>query len=419
MFLTILALPASAKRLLSDGTSRMRFKGRGLTRRFLPGCSSPLSNAYGRAAFWLNAALALLVICSVMAVLYFTSGIRNKRTQPAVSLDQKEGDKPAKRYKISISARKAVQIAPGSLSDTVTRETPTEGDSKIPSEAIGGQMTTALERTDNQRIAGPDGAAYQQNKSSPTQIEKRPVKETEKGRSIAAREDVDSNLSPGQKAGAQEVAGPDVAAKTEKGFSHEVDKAASRAGAEAGKRLFVKVHVGNVREEPSMTSKVKFRLDMGDLVTVTGKRRGWVSVKLDDGRFGWVYHTLLTDSIVPQEATPRAAKKIKMIRREVTAEDVTKVVFVLNGPFSPETMIVEGENPRVVCDFFDADLASDIADSIEVNNGIVEKIRTGMHKWPKFKVRVVLDLVPGRNYEIDEIFLEKKNHYVLVVKTKE
>ena len=420
MFLTIFALPAIGKKLLPNETSGMRVQGRHLTYQVFFGCSSPLSNAHGRAAFWLSAALALLVICSVMAVLYFTSGIRNKRTQPAVSLDQKEGDKPAKLYKISMPARKAVQIAPGSLSDTATRETPAEGDSEIPSEAIGGQMPTALERTDNQRIAGPDGDAYQQNKSSPTQIDKQSVKETEKGSSIAAREDVDPKLSPGQKEGAQEVpTGLDVAAKTEKGVSHEVDKAASQAGAEAGKRLFVKVHIGNVREEPSMTSRVKFRLKTGDPVTVTGKRRGWVSVKLDDGRFGWVYHTLLTDSIVPQEATPRAAKTIKMIRREVAAEDVAKVIFELNGPFSPETMIVEGENPRVVCDFFNAGFAPDIPDSIEINNGIVEKIRTGVHKWPKFKVRVVLDLVPGRNYEIDEIFLEKENHYVLVVKTKE
>ena len=377
MFLSyIFALPASGKGLLPNGTSGMRFQGRRLTRQFLFGCCSPLSNAHGRAAYWLNAALVLLVICSAVAVLFLTSGIRNKRIQPIISLDQKEVSKPAQRYKIPMPARESVQLAPGSSSDTVAHEAPAEEYSKLPSEAIGSQATTPLERNDNNaRLASPAGAVDQQNVLSPPETEKRPVK--------------------------------------------EVDKASLQAGAETGKRLFVKVHVGNVREEPSTTSRVKFRLEMGDPVTVTGKRGGWVAVKLDDGRFGWVYHTLLTDSIVPQKATARATREIKAIRPEVAAKDVAKVIFELNGPFPPQTMIVEGEKPRVVCDFFDAGLASDIGDSIEVNNGIVEKIRTGMHKWPEFKVRVVLDLVPERNYEVDQIFFEKENYYVLVVKAKE
>jgi len=118
-------------------------------------------------------------------------------------------------------------------------------------------------------------------------------------------------------------------------------------------------------------------------------------------------------------ATARAAKEIKAIRPEVAAKDVAKVIFELNTPFSPQTMILEGEKPRVVCDFFDAGLAPDIGESIEVSNGILERIRTGMHKWPKFKVRVVLDLVPERNYEIDQSFFEKENYYVLVIKAKD
>jgi len=421
MFLShIYTSPARGKALLS-GTSGMRFQGWSQTLPFLFGCCSPLSNAHGRAVYWLNAALVVLVICSAVAVLYLTSGITDKRIQPVISLDQKEVSKPAQRYKIPMHARESAQLNPGSSSDTVAHEAPAEEYSKPPSEVIGSQATTPLERSnDNVRLASPDGVVDQQNVLSLPETEKRPVKEVEKGGSIVTREDVDPKLPADEKAGAQEIApGPDVTVKTEKGSSHKVDKASLQTGAEPDKRLFVKVHVGNVREEPSTTSKVKFRLQMGDPVTVTGKRRGWVSVKLDDGRFGWVYHNLLTDSIVPQKATARATREIKAIRPEVAVKDVAKVVLELNGPFPPQTMIVEGEKPRVVCDFFDARLAFDIGDSIEVNNGIVEKIRIGIHKWPKSKVRVVLDLVPERNYEIDQIFLEKENYYVLVVKAKE
>ena len=420
MFLNyIFALPAREKTLLS-GTSGMRFQGRRLTRQFLFGCCSPLSNAHGRAAYWLNAALVLLVICSVVAVLFITSGIKNRRIQPIISLDQKEVSIPAKRYKIPMPAREPVQLASGSSSDTGTHEAPAEEYSKLPSEAIGSQATTPLERTDDTRLASPAAVADQRNVVSPPETEKRAVKDVEKGGSIATREDVEPKPPADEKAVAQGIApGPDVTAKIEKGSSRKVDKASLQAGAETGKRLYVKVYIGNVREEPSMTSRVKFRLEMGDPVTVTGKRGGWVAVKLDNGRFGWVYHTLLTDSIVPQKATDRITREVKAIRPEVAAKGVVKVIFELNGPFPPQTMIVEGKKPRVVCDFFDAGFASDIGDSIEVNNGIVEKIRTGVHKWPKFKIRVVLDLVPEQNYEIDQIFFEKENYFVLEVKAKE
>ncbi len=404
MFLShICTLPSRGKALLSWAPG-MRFGERRLTRQFLHGCWSPVSNAHGRAAYWLNAAFVLFVICSAVAVVYFTSGVRDKRIQPVVSLDQKEDGKPAQLYKVPMPERKAVEPAPGSSSDTVAREAPAKGYSKLPSESI----------------ASPAGAAFQQNQSSPTQIGKQPVKEVERGGPIATREDVDSKLSPGQKVGVQEItSGPDVTAKAEKGISQEVDKEPLQADAETGKRLFIRVQACNVREEPSTASRVKFRLEMGDPVNMTGKRGRWVAVKLDDGRFGWVYHTLLTDSIVLQKAAPRATKKIKAIRPEIADKDIAKIIFELNGPFPPQTMIVEGEKPRVVCDFFDAGLAADIGKSIEVDSGIVEKIRTGIHKSPKFKVRVVLDLVPRRNYEVDQFFFEKENYYVLVVKAKE
>jgi len=421
MFLShIYMSPARGKALLS-GTFGMRFQGWSLTHPFSFGCCSPLSNARGRVAYWLIAVLVLLAIFSTVAIFYLKSGESSNRVQPIISPDQKEVSKPPQRYKIPMPARESVQVAPGSSSDTVAHEAPVENYSKLPLETIGSQATTPLEKSvKNVRLGSPAGAVDQQNVFPPPETEKRRVKVVEKESSIATRQDVDRKLSADEKVEAQGIAaGPDVTSKTEKGSSHKVGKASLQAGAETGKRLFVKVHVGNVREAPSMTSRVKFRLEMGDLVTVTGNRRGWVSVKLDNGRFGWVYHTLLTDSIVPQEAMAMATREIKAIRPEVAAKDVAKVIFELNGPFPLQTMIVEGEKPRVVCDFFDAGLASEIGDIIEVNDGIVEKIRTGLHKWPKSKVRVVLDLVPGRNYEVDKIFLDKQNYYVLVVKAKE
>jgi len=125
MFLSyIFALPARGKRLLANGTSGMRFQEHRLTRQFLFGFCRPLANAHGRATYWLNTALVLLVICSTVAVLYLTSGIGNDLNQPNILLEQKEVNSPAPLYRIPMPEKKSVQPDPGFSSDTVAREVP-------------------------------------------------------------------------------------------------------------------------------------------------------------------------------------------------------------------------------------------------------------------------------------------------------
>ena len=45
----------------------------------------------------------------------------------------------------------------------------------------------------------------------------------------------------------------------------------------------------------------------------------------------------------------------------------------------------------------------------------MKRIRVGVHKGSKPKVRVVLDLNAGQNYAVEQFFFEKENYYALMV----
>jgi len=170
-----------------------------------------------------------------------------------------------------------------------------------------------------------------------------------------------------------------------------------------------------------LASGVKFRIENGCSLTVTGKEDGWYAVQMDDGRSGWAYHTLLADSLVPRRENGtqgQAVRKIESIHPEAPIDNTAKVVFRLSGSPAPEVTMIEEGRPRVVCDFLDANIAPVMGRRIEVGNGIIETIRIGLHKWPQQKVRVVLDLVPEQSYQLETSFVDKEKGYVLAIKTE-
>ncbi len=111
-------------------------------------------------------------------------------------------------------------------------------------------------------------------------------------------------------------------------------------------------------------------------------------------------------------------KEIKDIQFSRTQEDEDMVTFFLNGNYPPQTFPTKEGKPRVICDFFDARLGSDIARHIKVNGNTIQKIRIGLHEYPKSKVRVVLDLDPNQNYDyhIQPILFKNKHQYVILVR---
>lgn len=90
------------------------------------------------------------------------------------------------------------------------------------------------------------------------------------------------------------------------------------------------------------------------------------------------------------------------------------VLFHLNDFFPPSVAAVEKENPRVLCDFNDMSLAKDVKDSIFANGKFVERIRITEQK-DLHKIRVILDLTPDRDYDLQQVFFKNDNLFVLIV----
>jgi hypothetical protein len=185
---------------------------------------------------------------------------------------------------------------------------------------------------------------------------------------------------------------------------------------------YVIVEMGNVRENPSIDAAIKFRIKHGDAVNIRKKQGNWFAIRLDDERSGWVHRSLLSripplpedsDLIQHQNFT----KEIRAVR-PITAEDQTGVIFELNGYFSPKTKVLEGDRPRLICDFPDTRIDGDIPHYRELKGGYIQRIRIGIHHKPRSKVRVVLDFRPGQDYAVEQVFYKKNNYYTLIVKPR-
>lgn len=191
------------------------------------------------------------------------------------------------------------------------------------------------------------------------------------------------------------------------------------------KELTVTVVNGNVRRGPSVKDEILFRVARGDKLQVIDQKGDWYAVHMDDDRSGWAHRSLFkTPSPTPEKtasAIPVSDEKgmIQRIRTVVTDPKHAQIIFELNGYYPPKIMVIEGEAPRVVCDFFSVRLAQSVKKTFPVTTDVVKRIRVGVHKDPKPKVRVVLDLNPGYNYEVEQFFFEKENYYALRINSAE
>ncbi len=92
------------------------------------------------------------------------------------------------------------------------------------------------------------------------------------------------------------------------------------------------------------------------------------------------------------------------------------VLFKLNGFYPPIVHGVEEGLPRAVCDFQNTALAESVKSIEKANGKYVKSIRVGKHKDPD-KIRVVLDLEPNNNYDLQQVFFREDNLFVIIVNT--
>ncbi len=106
--------------------------------------------------------------------------------------------------------------------------------------------------------------------------------------------------------------------------------------------------------------------------------------------------------------------KILDISFDDTSNRGEMVLFRLNDFYPPVVSAMEKESPRVICDFMDMDVSVDIQESISANGKYVQRIKT-IKEYEPNKIRIVLELSPGRDYDLQQVYFKNDNLFVLII----
>ncbi len=109
--------------------------------------------------------------------------------------------------------------------------------------------------------------------------------------------------------------------------------------------------------------------------------------------------------------TPQLLKNISFDANSSRGE---MILFYLNDFYPPIVFGVEQGLPKVICDFMNTKAAPEVGPQIEAKGKHVKNIRVGQHHNPD-KLRVVIELVPGSKYDLQQVFFKEDNIFVIIV----
>ncbi|MHB8810082.1 MAG: AMIN domain-containing protein [Desulfobulbaceae bacterium] len=90
--------------------------------------------------------------------------------------------------------------------------------------------------------------------------------------------------------------------------------------------------------------------------------------------------------------------------------------FKLNTFNPPVVFGIEEDTPRIVCFFKDTAAGPELGDTIGAQGRFVKSIQVGKYSNPD-NVRVVLDLVPNLNYDLQQVFFKEENMFMIIINT--
>jgi len=90
------------------------------------------------------------------------------------------------------------------------------------------------------------------------------------------------------------------------------------------------------------------------------------------------------------------------------------ISYQLNGFHPPVVFGIEEDVPRIVCFFKNTIAGDELKDMIGTNGRYVKNIKIGKYKNPD-NIRVVLELVPGFNYDLQQVFFKDDNIFMMII----
>lgn len=192
------------------------------------------------------------------------------------------------------------------------------------------------------------------------------------------------------------------------------------AASDGFEKATVSVAVGIVRRKPSTDAGVAFRLKKGETVTVLETDAQWYRVQDRRNRSGWANQRLFSQDEPVEPPSAGEPDPIRPPSGRITNVDVTAgsmggdiVSFHIDQDRPPRTMVIEGDSPRIVCDFPEMSIDRSLVSRALGERETVTKIRAGIHGPPEPKVRIVLDLKPSAHYTVRQIYDKANKRYIL------
>ncbi len=105
---------------------------------------------------------------------------------------------------------------------------------------------------------------------------------------------------------------------------------------------------------------------------------------------------------------------IHAVSFEQSPDKGDKVSFQLSNFHPPVVFGNEEGTPSIVCDFLDSGLGDEVPELISAKGKFVKQIRLEKGVNPS-RIRAVLELVPNRHYDLQQVFFKEENLYVLFV----
>lgn len=97
-----------------------------------------------------------------------------------------------------------------------------------------------------------------------------------------------------------------------------------------------------------------------------------------------------------------------------TSDRGEMIIFKLNSFNPPVVFGIEEDIPRIVCFFKDTGAGEKLQERIESNGRYVKNIRVGKYRNPD-NIRVVLDLIPNHNYDLQQVFFKEDNMFMIII----
>jgi len=123
------------------------------------------------------------------------------------------------------------------------------------------------------------------------------------------------------------------------------------------------------------------------------------------------------DTVENKSADKKPKALLSNVNFEKTSHKGEMVLFKLNDFFPPKVFGIEKGEPKVILDFNDTELGKQVKDVLFCNGKYVQSIRITKNTNP-VKVRVVLHLVPHRNYDLQQVFFKEDNLFVVIVNSQ-